>query len=58
MVSLSIMSVSEQLALCAVAISPAGLGAESWSLAPAACAAATAGVAADISRVLGRSGSA
>jgi PST family polysaccharide transporter len=47
-VPLSIMDVSEQLALYAVAITLAALGAGIWSLAPAACASAMAGVAAGL----------
>ncbi len=45
-VPLSIMDISEQLALYVVAVSLAALGAGIWSLAPAACASAAAGVAA------------
>lgn len=47
-VPLSIMDVSEQLALYVVAVSLAALGAGIWSLAPAACASAAAGVAAGL----------
>lgn len=47
-VPLSIMDVSEQLALYVVAVSLAALGAGIWSLAPAACVSAAAGVAAGL----------
>lgn len=47
-VPLSVMDVSEQLALYAVAVSLAALGAGIWSLAPAACASAAAGAAAGL----------
>lgn len=47
-VPLSIMEVSEQFALYVVALSLAALGAGIWSLAPAACASAAAGVAAGL----------
>ncbi len=47
-VPLSVMDVTEQLALYGVAVSLAALGAGIWSLAPAACASAAAGVAAGL----------
>ena len=47
-VPLSVLDVSEQLALYAVAILLAALGAGIWSLAPASCASAAAGVAAGL----------
>ncbi len=55
-VSLSVLDISEQLALYAVALVLAALGAGIWSLAPAACASAAAGVAAGlaVSRVRAR----
>ncbi|MDP8908021.1 MAG: oligosaccharide flippase family protein, partial [Chloroflexota bacterium] len=43
---LTVIDISEQLALYGVAVSLAALGAGIWSLAPAACASAAAGVAA------------
>ncbi|MBW3607355.1 MAG: oligosaccharide flippase family protein [Actinobacteria bacterium] len=47
-VPLSIMDVAEQLALYGVAVLLAAAGAGIWSLAPAACASAAAGVAAGL----------
>ncbi|HWC27479.1 MAG TPA: oligosaccharide flippase family protein [Solirubrobacteraceae bacterium] len=47
-VPLTVMDVAEQLGLYGVAVSLAALGAGIWSLAPAACASAAAGVAAGL----------